>query len=146
MWSMHITQGVRIGKLLAEVLQSHGPVMQSWIKFAIVCMAAGVFMPAGAFGQRTEAQGTLTVTATVVSSVGVEVGPEGEQRIVVANAVDPRDNVSGLRVVKGNEKPLLQGLKPLNIERSLSAGINACSTPRGIGSRCAAFMAEARTF
>lgn len=42
------------------------------------------------------AEGRLTVTATVVSSVGLVVGPDGEQRLVVANAADPRDNVSRL--------------------------------------------------
>ncbi|HEY2392482.1 MAG TPA: hypothetical protein VGK22_15005 [Candidatus Angelobacter sp.] len=45
------------------------------------------------------AEGHLTVTATVVSSVGLVVGPDGEQRLVVANAVDPRDNVSRLQPV-----------------------------------------------
>jgi len=44
-------------------------------------------------------EGRLTVTATVVSSVGLVVGPDGEQRLVVANAVDPRDNVSRLQPV-----------------------------------------------
>lgn len=32
------------------------------------------------------AQGTLTVTATVVCSVGIVIGPNGEQVLVVANA------------------------------------------------------------
>ena len=36
------------------------------------------------------AQGTLTVTATVVSSVGIVLGPNGEQVLVVANSpVEP---------------------------------------------------------
>lgn len=43
------------------------------------------------------AQGTLTVTATVVTSAGIVFGPDGEPRIVVANTVDPRDNVSRLQ-------------------------------------------------
>jgi hypothetical protein len=81
-------------------------VIQRWIKFGIACAAASLLGPAGGraqTGARPSAQGTLTVTAMVVSSVGVEISPDGEQRIVVANAVDPRDNVSGLRRVK--EKP-----------------------------------------
>jgi hypothetical protein len=45
------------------------------------------------------AEGRLTVTATVVSSVGLVVGPGGEQQIIVANAIDPRDNVSRLQQV-----------------------------------------------
>jgi hypothetical protein len=45
------------------------------------------------------AEGTLTVTMTIVPSVGVVVGPDGEQRLVYANSVDPRDNVSRLQPV-----------------------------------------------
>ena len=41
----------------------------------------------------------MTVTATVVSSVGLVVGPDGEQHMIVANASDPRDNVSRLQPV-----------------------------------------------
>jgi hypothetical protein len=43
------------------------------------------------------AQGILTVTATVVTSAGIVFGPDGESRIIVANAVDPRDNMSRLQ-------------------------------------------------
>jgi hypothetical protein len=49
---------------------------------------------------KSGAEGRLTVTATVVSSVGLVVGTDGEQRIIVANAVDPRDNVSRLQSVQ----------------------------------------------
>jgi hypothetical protein len=45
------------------------------------------------------AEGSLTVTLTVVSSVGLVVGPDGEQRLVVANAADPRDNISRLDTI-----------------------------------------------
>ena len=37
------------------------------------------------------AEGTLTVTATVVSSTGIVIGPDGQPRIIVANAADPTD-------------------------------------------------------
>jgi hypothetical protein len=60
-----------------------------------------------AFGQRKNAplasmapasggsaSGTLTVTATVVTSVGVIIDQDGQQRIVIANAPDSADNVS----------------------------------------------------
>jgi hypothetical protein len=47
-------------------------------------------------GTSGSAQGNLTVTATVVSSVGLVMGPDGEQRMIVANAADPSDNVSRL--------------------------------------------------
>jgi hypothetical protein len=60
-----------------------------------------------AFGQRkntasaamiaspgNSASGTLTVTCIVATSVGVVTGEDGQQRIVIANAPDPADNVS----------------------------------------------------
>jgi hypothetical protein len=50
----------------------------------------------------TSAQGTLTVTATVVTSVGVITGPNGEQKVVIANAADPADNVSWLQTAPAN--------------------------------------------
>jgi hypothetical protein len=40
----------------------------------------------GIFLDGKSAQGSLTVTATVVSSVGIVIGPKGEQVLVVANA------------------------------------------------------------
>lgn len=43
------------------------------------------------------AQGTLTVTVTIVTSVGVITGPDGQQKVVIANAADPADNVSWLQ-------------------------------------------------
>jgi len=46
-------------------------------------------------------QGTLTVTATVVTSVGIIAGPNGEQILVVANAPDSADNVSQLILTAG---------------------------------------------
>lgn len=36
---------------------------------------------------------------TIVPSVGLMVGPDGQQRLVYANTVDPRDNVSRLQPV-----------------------------------------------
>ena len=49
---------------------------------------------------RAGAQGSLTVTLTVVSSVGVVTGSDGRQRVVVANAAAPSDNVSSLQYVR----------------------------------------------
>jgi len=46
------------------------------------------------------AQGSLTVTLTVVSSVGVVIEADGRQRVVVANAAAPTDNVSSLLYVR----------------------------------------------
>ena len=42
-------------------------------------------------------EGRLTVAATVVTSVGLIIEADGEQRIVIANATDPKDNVSRLQ-------------------------------------------------
>ena len=80
-------------------------------KFEVAAVLA--FMLLGtfaAFGQRANAvpdlagsgraQGTLTVTMTVASSVGIVTGSDGQQRIVVANAVAASDNVSSLRYVR----------------------------------------------
>ena len=63
-----------------------------------------------AFGQRAEAvpdlagsgraQGNLTVTLTVVSSVGLVTGRDGQQRVVVTNVAAASDNVSSLRYVR----------------------------------------------
>ena len=41
-----------------------------------------------------EAKGTLTITASVQASVALAIEPDGSQRIVIANATDPRDNIS----------------------------------------------------
>jgi hypothetical protein len=51
-------------------------------------------------GRSGAAEGNLTVTATVVSSVGLVIGPDGEQRLIVANAADPSDNVSRLETAR----------------------------------------------
>jgi hypothetical protein len=41
-------------------------------------------------------QGQLTVTITIVPSVGVVVGADGQPKVVCANCTDPRDNTSSL--------------------------------------------------
>jgi hypothetical protein len=43
------------------------------------------------------AEGTLAVTATVVSSTGVVIGPDGQQQIIVANAADQKGNALPLQ-------------------------------------------------
>jgi hypothetical protein len=45
-------------------------------------------------------QASLTVTMTVASSVGIVFGPDGEQRLILANAADPADNVSRIEHVQ----------------------------------------------
>jgi hypothetical protein len=54
---------------------------------------------ASAPGTPEGAHGALTVTATVVTSVALVIGPDGEQRIILANAPDPADNVSRVQPV-----------------------------------------------
>ena len=51
------------------------------------------------------AQGQLTVTATVVSSVGIVIGPNGERVLVVANAPAGKDNLSAISAVRQRELP-----------------------------------------
>jgi hypothetical protein len=53
-----------------------------------------VFATCSALGASSE--GKLTVTATVVTSVSLVTDADGTQRILIANAPDPADNVSTL--------------------------------------------------
>lgn len=46
------------------------------------------------------AQGSLTVTLRVETSVGVVVDPSGEQHVIAANSIDPADNVSRIQYVQ----------------------------------------------
>ena len=48
----------------------------------------------------SSAQGELTVTLTVVASVGIVMDADGQPRLIVANSADPADNVSSLRRVQ----------------------------------------------
>lgn len=50
------------------------------------------------------AQGELTVTLTIVPSVGVVLDESGQPKLIVANAPDPADNVSTLRMLPAVEK------------------------------------------
>ena len=83
---MHRT-GLTFGTLLAGIL-------------VFPCMQASSQQPAFLPGAAHGAQGQLTVMATVVSSVGLVTGPDGEQRMIAANAADPADNVSRLQMVR----------------------------------------------
>ncbi|MGC2697021.1 MAG: hypothetical protein WA738_14650 [Candidatus Angelobacter sp.] len=74
-----------------------GAMVAGILLLGINAFAQQVFASAGA---KPSAQGQLTVTATVVSSVGLIVGPDGVQRMIFANAADPRDNVSQLQAVR----------------------------------------------
>ncbi|HZD93146.1 MAG TPA: hypothetical protein VE133_02770, partial [Candidatus Sulfotelmatobacter sp.] len=68
---------------------------------------------------RPSAQGTLTVTATIVSSVGLVTGPDGEQHLFLANSPDPADNVARLRpVVMVKLTPVESGLRKAKTTKS----------------------------
>ncbi len=58
-------------------------------------VASALLLNAGA-AHAQSGRGELTVTAIVVASVGVEIGHDGTPRVIVANAPDPRDNLSKL--------------------------------------------------
>ena len=62
-------------------------------------------------------EGRLTVTATVVSSVGLVVLPNGEQRIIVANAADPKDNASKLQPVSVELKAVTNEKRMSNVPK-----------------------------
>jgi hypothetical protein len=55
---------------------------------------------------RSSAQGSLTVTATVESSVWLAPTPEGKQEVVVANAPDPKQTFYRKPTTKWKEKRL----------------------------------------
>jgi len=52
----------------------------------VFCLGLTARTNAQRIADSKSAQGSLTVTATVVSSVGIVIGPNGEQVLVVANA------------------------------------------------------------
>lgn len=53
------------------------------------------------------AEGQLTVTLTVVTSVGAVMDANGQPKLIVANSPDPQDNVSSLKVVQLTDNPRL---------------------------------------
>jgi len=55
------------------------------------------------------AQGSLTVTATVVSSVGVMIGPDGQPIMIVANAPSPGDILTAS--VDGSQRSMVARTK-----------------------------------
>lgn len=64
----------------------------------------------------SNAEGPLAVTATVVSSTGLVIGPDGRQRLIVANApAGPADKGSHLQTVKDAQRA------PMADEKSVSA-------------------------
>jgi hypothetical protein len=67
-----------------------------WLSIVVLTLA---FLSTSAEAQssgKANNQGELTVTATVVASATLIMEPNGQQRLVIANALDARDNVSRL--------------------------------------------------
>lgn len=59
-------------------------------------------------GLHGSAEGQLTVTLTIVPSVGVVMDPDGQPKLMVANAADPADNVSVLNLIRLTDVPPAQ--------------------------------------
>ncbi|HET9364690.1 MAG TPA: hypothetical protein VFP71_06805 [Candidatus Angelobacter sp.] len=60
-------------------------------------------------------EGSLAVTATVVSSTGLVIGPDGQQHLIVANApVGPTDKESRLQTVEDVERVPVTDGKPVS--------------------------------
>jgi hypothetical protein len=60
--------------------------MRSWALFLIIAVFILLTRSFASAAVKSGSNGELRVTATVVSSVGIMIGPNGEQRVVVANA------------------------------------------------------------
>jgi hypothetical protein len=60
--------------------------MRSWALFLILAVFILLTRSFASAAVKSGSNGELRVTATVVSSVGIMIGPNGEQRVVVANA------------------------------------------------------------
>jgi len=69
-------------------------------------------------------RGTLTVTATVVTSVAIVTDGNGQPRIVVANPADPNDNVSYVSYVRSSSVNAEQ------LKKSYSAGVHETTAKR----------------
>lgn len=90
-------------------------------KIAVFLMGLVVFGEANASAQQIQsrsprtgsgAEGTLAVTATVVSSTGVVIGPDGKQRVIVANAEDPGGSAPYWPAVKAEPHAPASDQKP----------------------------------
>ena len=62
--------------------------MRSWALLLIFAVFILLTRSSASAAVKSGGNGELRVTVTVVSSVGIMIGPNGEQRVVVANAPD----------------------------------------------------------
>jgi len=76
-------------------------------------------------------EGTLVVTATVVTSVSAIIYADGTQRIVIANASDPADNVSTLTFTT-RDQPKLESKNGSGTKDTAPKAVNAGKEPGNI--------------
>ena len=81
-------------------------------------------MQAGTLTAQAQDRGTLTVTATVVTSVAVVTDGNGQPRIVVANPSDRNDNVSYLSYA-----PAISAANTEHLKKSDSATTRRIAKP-----------------
>jgi hypothetical protein len=74
----------------------HQMIVKRRTKIGITLLAALL----SSLARAEAANGTLAVTASVQTSVALVTESDGSQRIVIANAADPRDNVSHIERAK----------------------------------------------
>jgi hypothetical protein len=70
-----------------------------WITAALIIVASLSIANAQRLPERT-AQGSLTVTLTIASSVGIVIEPDGQEHLVAANTASAADNVSRIEYVQ----------------------------------------------
>lgn len=84
-------------------MRKNKPQVATVLAFLLLGASSGVGQnssPVSDIPRARSAQGTLTVTLNVVSSVGLVTGTDWQQKVVVANAAAASDNVSSLRYVR----------------------------------------------
>jgi hypothetical protein len=100
--------------------------MDRILRQAVLFLFAGA---CSAFGQSTE--GKLTVTATVLTSVSLVIHADGTQRIVIANASDPADNVSTLTLTNPDQRKL-ESKSGSEMKATTRKAVNAGKEPGNI--------------
>lgn len=80
--------------------------------------------PAGLGGEQN-VEGSLTVTMIIASSVGMVMGPDGQEHLVMANMVDPADNVSRIEYVRLISAQKKEPGQSNEQKRKLQSSVNA---------------------
>lgn len=103
-------------RLIKSALKNRPRIERVWSSIFISLLAFVSISAVAQSSRNGSAEGTLTVTATLVASANLVIEPDGKQKIVIANAPDPRDNVSRLLPTKnlmsnGDQKSMKVGQK-----------------------------------